>query len=859
MHPYQEFFVPPLPYSPRNFLPHPFAGFSGAPLRRRLLLLFLPIPALVLGVLAVCTHGQLDGTLTRAVARNSCTQAHAMGCAISQVLIETRNQIAALAAGSSSLEELRHRLRRRTQAVIDIGDCRFREVAFCGTGRDSGERYLWITHKGRIVDLPPKSADAMSSSPFSIDIRPREHEVALGQPIEVVYSLNSSENNRPELVVTMKVVRFTTPVILTDGTFAGYLVVSVDLDVLGSTMAAFSMPVEKGPAPCALFVDSGGWMIFQMQLDGKAEPGDPESARADMRGTFGRAGFGPAFRPNDDRGYWQVINAIREGRSGQLFTDDTPWGEGEQTFDTVSYAPVTYDSGHGSGSSVKGGVVLLESGFAAMDQSSALRLAYAAAWLAAFLLMLVCVLLTARGLRRCLVRLRDDVAAAAEQSLSTALPERDEPQEIAEVRAGISEILRQKRLLEDERDMQDSMMTARVAQEPVSNMPQDVDYPEDGLIGVSREITLLHEDIQRAAKSQVDVLIMGETGTGKELISRAVHNLSDRSGGPFITINCGALDEGLLMDTLFGHVKGAYTEARSARKGAFLTAEGGTLMLDEVGTASPKVQTALLRALSERCIYPLGSDVKKPFNTRVIAATNADLQEEVARGNFREDLYFRLAVITIRTPPLRQRKMDIPYLIMAFMQQALKASGDLRREPGLSKGALSQLMHYHWPGNIRELRNVISRAMVFCEGDLIQPCHLRLGDQKADGEPAPAAEGAGPRGEREVAREPMQDPQREGAAASGPAETPSDAAPAPAGCSRQLSERLSRLLPLLRRAGEFSRKDYQDMAQVSMRTAQYDLQELLGAGVVERRGKARAQRYVFIDAADRSPDGGNGS
>ncbi len=842
MHRSQEFHVTPLPYSPRHFLPHPFARFAGAGLYRRLLLFFLPIPVLVMVALTAFNYSQVNGTLSGAVARNSCIQAHAMGCALSQILDETRNQIAALAAGSSSLEELRLRLSRRTQALIDLGDDRFREVAFCGTGRDASERYLWITHQGRIWE----QTDAQNNSPFNITRRPREHEVLLSPPTEVVYSRNSSTNNRPELVVTMQVMRFTTPVILADGTFAGYLVLSVDLEKLRDSMAALSMPGEEGPAPYALFVDRGGWMIFQTQLDGSNRAAPLDSARSGLRGDFGRAGFSQAFRPNASyEGYWQMINEIREKKTGQFFTSDLPWSEGAQTTETLSYAPVTYKCGLDADADVIGAVVVFEPSFAVTSQSSALRLSFAAACLAAFALMLACVVVMARSLRRSLVRLCDDVAATAEQSITTALPEREEPLELAQLRRAINEVLSQKRSLEEERDLQDSLISARMEQEEVSNMPENVDYPEDGLIGVSREITLLREDIQRAAKSQMDVLIMGETGTGKELISRAVHNLSDRRSGPFITINCGALDEGLLMDTLFGHVKGAYTEAKSTRKGAFLTAEGGTLMLDEVGTASPKVQTALLRALSERCIYPLGSDTKIPFNTRVIAATNADLQEEVARGAFREDLYFRLAVITIRTPPLRQRKMDIPYLIMAFMQQALKASGELRREPGLSKGALSQLMHYHWPGNIRELRNVISRALAFCEGDLIQPCHLRLDDQKIDSEPVLAARSAAKR-DTTAAHE-QAEPQEQNRQ-SALAEAAPEAAAAPAGCSRQLSGRLARLLPLLRRTGEFSRREYQDMAGVSMRTAQYDLQELLAAGVVERRGKARSQRYVVTDA-----------
>ena len=204
---------------------------------------------------------------------------------------------------------------------------------------------------------------------------------------------------------------------------------------------------------------------------------------------------------------------------------------------------------------------------------------------------------------------------------------------------------------------------------------------------------LLYENVRKAAQVMADVLVVGETGTGKELVSEAIHKLSPRGAGPFITINCGALDESLLMDTLFGHVKGAYTEARASRKGAFLTAQGGTLMLDEVGNAAPKVQQALLRALSTRRIRPLGSDEDVPFDTRIIAATNALLREDSQNGSFREDLYYRLAVITINTPPLRDRKADIPSLIVYFLSEALTARARQKAEAAANRpGAAAQSM-----------------------------------------------------------------------------------------------------------------------------------------------------------------------
>ena len=259
--------------------------------------------------------------------------------------------------------------------------------------------------------------------------------------------------------------------------------------------------------------------------------------------------------------------------------------------------------------------------------------------------MTLALFLISRSVLKPLFRLNRDILDEADKSLVSELPQTEEPKEVHRLRTSVNLILERLQFLEQDRDLTDSLTNVRLQMERVKDFPKDFVPPEDGIVGKSPEIKRLRNDIAQAAKVMEDVLVVGETGTGKELVSRAIHNQSKRKDGPFITINCGALDEGLLMDTLFGHVKGAYTEAKQPRKGAFLAAEGGTLMLDEIGNATLRVQQALLRALSDRCIHPLGSDEFIKFDTRVIAATNADLQEEVHRGTFREDLYFRLAVI----------------------------------------------------------------------------------------------------------------------------------------------------------------------------------------------------------------------
>ncbi len=219
---------------------------------------------------------------------------------------------------------------------------------------------------------------------------------------------------------------------------------------------------------------------------------------------------------------------------------------------------------------------------------------------------------------------------------------------------------------------------------------------------------------RRAASSEATVLITGESGTGKERLARYLHDLSRRSAGPFVAINCGALPEGLLESELFGHVQGAFTGASRARVGLFESAEGGTLFLDEIGETTPAMQVRLLRALQERVIRPVGSNHEVSINARVVAATNRDLKRMVEAGAFRKDLYFRLRVVPLEVPPLRDRPEDILPLSQHFIARtcASNACGPC----SLSDEVLDVLGRYAWPGNIREFENAIERAVVLAEG-----------------------------------------------------------------------------------------------------------------------------------------------
>jgi transcriptional regulator with PAS, ATPase and Fis domain len=224
---------------------------------------------------------------------------------------------------------------------------------------------------------------------------------------------------------------------------------------------------------------------------------------------------------------------------------------------------------------------------------------------------------------------------------------------------------------------------------------------------------------ETVAPTDSTVLISGESGTGKEVLARHLHDLSNRSEGPFVSINCGALPESLLESELFGHVRGSFTGAVRDKQGLFVAARGGTFFLDEVGEMSPATQVKLLRVLQEREVIPVGATEAIPVDVRIVAATNRDLEEEIRRGGFRSDLYYRLNVITLHLPPLRDRVEDVPLLAAHFMERFSVAHN--RESLRLTPEALEVLQDYDWPGNVRELENALERAAVLTAGPDIDP------------------------------------------------------------------------------------------------------------------------------------------
>ena len=256
--------------------------------------------------------------------------------------------------------------------------------------------------------------------------------------------------------------------------------------------------------------------------------------------------------------------------------------------------------------------------------------------------------------------------------------------------------------------------------------------PVGSLIGRTAPMLEVYKQVAHAADSAAPVLIVGESGSGKELVARAIHTHSKRAREPFVGINCGAIADTLLESELFGHQRGSFTGAVSDHKGVFEQAGGGTVLLDEIGDTTPALQVRLLRVLEEGEVRPVGGNRSLRVTARVIAATNMSLEQAVSEGRFRQDLYYRLSVIVIRVPPLRDRRADIPLLIGSFLEDACHRAGQKKM---LSTEALDALLRHTWPGNVRELRNTIERLVVSSRGSLIEAFDLT--DTVTAGPPAP--------------------------------------------------------------------------------------------------------------------------
>jgi DNA-binding NtrC family response regulator len=794
-------------------------------LKTRLMLGLIPPVVLIMVVTGYITYLISKQSIGDAIQRSSRLQTAAVRNEIEGYLERCRQDIIYLAQENITPPVLQKFIAKQKIS----GGIEYIEVAFIA--QKSADHIVYMAKDGQFVQI---AADAIKPSPLSYYEQLQKvapGQVWLSSVIEMEFPFPEPDNPNQKLV--RKVIQMATPCLCGEGGASGYLIVSVDVRNLRNILSLYNSsqsPIwayqRTAEERYIYLFDSDGWILFQS--DSVERPQAELSthlARSGYTGTLGRQGLEFAFRPDtifDD--YWKMVADVREGRQDVVSLKGyQPNAIGRSYY--LAYAPVRFKTSLEGSPQVLAGVAYLDisrlplvAGYKHIDTMFYITMATA---------LVVGALIYILGgiLTRPILKLADAVTELPQHPGLTPIELPYYGREISVLQKAINgliatltsqlEEIRRKDQTIRSATLKEKALLDQVISEPAADAAAD---PVPSIFGHGLRVDKLKSEILKAAQVDVDVLIIGETGTGKQLAAEAIHRLSARSEKPFISINCGALDENLLLDTLFGHVRGAFTEAKTDRKGAFLEADQGTLFLDEIQVASPRVQQAMLRAIAVRKIKPLGSDRETDVDVRLIVASNVDLREAIQRGQFREDLYFRLKVITIHTLPLREQKENIPVLARHFLKLQERLAG--RPGMGLSKGALSKLMRYDWPGNVRELQNCITRASVMAESPLIQAEDIPLEVEGWETEfeaPPTAAEGAR-----------------------------SDES------ALSLNIRQRKAYPAILSKGRVSRSQYQEIigGNLPTRTAIYDLQDLVSKGVLKKTGRGPATHYILAEKVD---------
>lgn len=790
-------------------------AFRGSSLKTRLMLGLIPPVVIIMIITGYVTYYFSKQSINEAVERTTRLQTVAVGNEIELILDRCRQDLTNLAREAVTPEVLQHFLARSR----DSGGIEYAEAAFIA--QKNSDHLVYVAQDGRIAQFSGQMISTMRPNPLShyeeaSKLSPRQ--VWLSSIIEVESPFPEQDNPNQKLV--RKVLRMATPC-WGDGTSAGYVMVSIDARMLRNVLSVYNSsqsPIwayQRTAEERYMFLfDPDGWILFQSEaVDKPSMQLTTHLARSGYTGTLGRQGQESAFRPDSIyKTYWDMVADVREARQEVVSLPAyQPHAYGRSYF--LAYSPIRFKSSVDAQPHVVAGIAYLDisrltlvAGYKHVDIMFYITVATA-------LIVGTLIYVLGRIITRPILKLAD---AVNEMPQHGGLAPIDLPyfgREITTLQRAINGLIATLRQQMEEIRQKDRTIRSASLKEQAQLAIADggksanAEDPVPSIVGRGPRIERLKSEILKAAQVDADVLIIGETGTGKQLAAEAIHRLSGRSGAPFISINCGALDENLLLDTLFGHVKGAFTEAKADRKGAFLEADRGTLFLDEIQVASPRVQQAMLRAISMRQIKPLGSDREVAVDVRLIAATNIDLRELIQRGAFREDLYFRLKVITLHTIPLREQKENIPVLARHFLKAQETLTG--RVGMGLSKGALSKLQRYDWAGNVRELQNCLTRAAVMAERPVIQaeeiPIEVEGWENDPDLPPAPAP------------------------------------APPPA-----LSRRQQKAYAAILARGRITRGDYQEIigGGLPVRTAIYDLQDLVRKGVLKKTGSGPATAYV---------------
>ncbi len=656
-------------------------------------------------------------------------------------------------------------------------------------------------------------------------------------------------------VVNVPVLQFVTPLKKADGEKRRLLSLYIAAEHIGEMLTYLQSPASplhtfhRQPAKrFSYFADPRGWVWYESAEEHNATF-MPVQSRQGVRGTLGMAGLPSAFLPSDeDTAFWDGIASARKMQP----TLTQVWEQGEGlSFPTIMMdagAPVLYRVSDDAEPVVWGVVFSVDRSLLphVLGTKQALVLCGVGGIVLSISAFVLC--MVGRFCSAPILLLARKVEAAAMDPAPAPVEGRFRGYEANVLQQAINSMIRVLNLqLAEIKDKTQRLAHYASLQQvefaELRNPAEELDSPALRMLkGASSAMRQLKAEIGKAAQVDADILVEGETGTGKQLVAEAVHKASRRCNGPLVSINCGALDENLLLDALFGHKKGAFSGAERDRDGAFIHAHGGTLFLDEIQSASPKVQQALLRVIASRRVRPLGTDAEYPVDVRVICATNVNLLEAIETGKFRQDLYYRIKVLSLNTPPLRMHTDSIPALTAHFLEQAREVLG--RSELALTRGAMDALLTYSWPGNVRELENCILQAAVTARDGLIHSADMPFCrvfqpmNEKVGGGNSNTSEANGSGYDEDVPDPPCS--VKSDCLAGGAPENHAE-------CDSDLNVRQKRTVEYLQEKGSITRRQYLELFDydISDRTAGRDLQVLVQKGIVQKTGAGPSTSYVF--------------
>ncbi|PKN63232.1 MAG: Fis family transcriptional regulator [Deltaproteobacteria bacterium HGW-Deltaproteobacteria-15] len=804
---------------------------KGMNLKARMLATFIPVVIMTLLVTGYFTYQISTGFLRITLENEGRIHVASLVHEIEQFLEKCRRDLLTIAQEEPSPADLS----RHLASMRRIGGIDYRMLAFIS---QAGEDHAVFIAKGDAIErIPSAKIGDIRPNLFALyeNLRKLEQgETWVSGVKRMEYPFPIPEN--PNLRAVSSGIYFGTTYFSTQGSPLGYLILAVETQSLKEISSLYHQrdsrippfPPEGVDTRYSYFFDADGWILFDSGNPKEPKSGfSTELARYGYDGILGNPENGAAFKPDKSiDSFWGMIEGVKQGKYGVTKTANLEIQSPTFKEHFCAFGPVMFMTANNKPPLVYGGVAFVDR--SRMTEAIVYKQVgvISLVTLAAILVLAVVIVSLAHYITRPLSDLTRAVDSMQQSGRMEYLQVPGAGYETDLLKDSINALIaRIKQQLEQirisERLREEAVLRISADIEKENQIPRQLSGLEvAGIIGNGARVESLRAEILKAAGFDADVLIVGETGTGKQLAAEAIHRYGRRAEKPLVCINCGELDENLLLDSLFGHVPGAFTEAKKDRKGAFLEADEGILFLDEIQTASPSVQQALLRALSQRMFRPLGSDREFGVDVRVIAATNADLKALVAQGRFRHDLYFRLKVITIQTPSLREIREDIPLLVKHYFDQAKRLSH--KEKLRMSKGALERMKNYQWPGNVRELMNCLTRAVIMAEGPVIQAEDILL-DAGGETECEPHSETRA----TQVKDAEITD---EVAKAGVP----------------PMNERQRKAYPFIIEKGSISRVEYQWIigSSVPSRTAIYDLQNLVKKGLLDKTGSGPSTRYV---------------